>query len=59
MRGLKRGGVAVACLQMDPAYVTITDEASTGAAVITVDGNGDNAISVVMAANNLITKVQM
>jgi ribokinase len=42
-------------LGMDMTHVLTTDEASTGAACINVDKNGDNAISVVMAANNLIT----
>ena len=43
-------------LGMDTTHVLRTDEASTGAAVITVDAAGDNAISVVMAANNLISE---
>ena len=33
----------------------MTTQASTGVAVINVDAKGDNQISVVMAANNLIS----
>lgn len=40
---------------MDTDYVGRTGEASTGAATIIVDGDGNNAIAVVMAANNLIS----
>lgn len=45
----------MAGLSMNTDNVGRTDAASTGAAVIIVDGNGNNAIAVVMAANNLIT----
>ena len=38
-----------------PMLIIALGAASSGAAVITVDANGDNAIAVVMAANNLIT----
>lgn len=37
-------------------HVSWTTEASTGAAIINVDAEGNNQISVVMAANNLISK---
>ena len=40
---------------MNTANVGRTDDASTGAAAIIVDGDGNNAIAVVMGANNLLT----
>ena len=42
-------------VNMNTANVGRTDDASTGAAAIIVDGDGNNAIAVVMGANNLLT----
>lgn len=42
-------------VNMNTTHVGRTDDASTGAAAIIVDGDGNNAIAVVMGANNLLT----
>ena len=42
-------------VNMNTTNVGRTDDASTGAAAIIVDGDGNNAIAVVMGANNLLT----
>ena len=36
-------------------YITVTDQAATGIAVITVDANGENTIVVASGANSLLT----
>ena len=40
---------------IDTQYVTATDQAATGIAVITVDANGENTIVVASGANGLLT----
>ena len=40
---------------IDTQYVTTTDQAATGIAVITVDANGENTIVVASGANGLLT----
>jgi len=40
---------------IDTQYVTTTDQAATGIAVITVDANGENTIVVASGANSLLT----
>ncbi len=40
---------------IDTQYVTATDQAATGIAVITVDANGENTIVVASGANALLT----
>ena len=40
---------------IDTQYVTVTDLAATGIAVITVDANGENTIVVASGANGLLT----
>ena len=40
---------------IDTQYVTVTDLAATGIAVITVDANGENTIVVASGANSLLT----
>lgn len=40
---------------IDTQYVTATDQAATGIAVITVDANGENTIVVASGANSLLT----
>ena len=39
---------------IDTQYVTATDQAATGIAVITVDANGENTIVVASGANGLL-----